>query len=106
MTPYENKPQTIKIFGNKSKTEERHPDSRGQAFLSRAFIEALLSEQDGELISIDVSFWKKESESGTKWMSGQIQKPFKPSEPAMAPQKPRLKDTLPKAPAMDDDDPF
>lgn len=84
---YVPKPNTGTLFNVKEKRGNNWPDIRGDIFASRDLLKSLLN-QDGDLIKISVSAWRKESEKGTKFLSLQIGEPYekKESRPEVDPE--------------------
>lgn len=74
-------------------TENRNPnwpDIRGEIFVSRDLLDTVMK-QDGDLVKISISAWRKESKSGKKYLSLSVSEPYE--------KKPG-----PKADPVDDDD--
>lgn len=82
-------PNNGKLMKNRNKTEDKHPDSKGEIFLSRELLEMLMQEP-GDLIEVKLSAWVKVSQAGNKYLSIQASAPYK-------------KDAAP-VPSSDDDD--
>ena len=57
------------------KTQELQPDVRGDVFLDRAFLKSALESTDDDLIKIQVSGWRKES-NGKKYLSLALSEPY------------------------------
>ena len=89
-------PNSGSLFNAKEKRSPNWPDIRGDIFMSRELMETLL-QQEGDLIKIAVSAWRKEAKSGNKYLSLSVSEPYeKKSEP-----KPQ-----PASSAEDEDVPF
>ena len=76
------KENKLVIFKNKKKSDEKHPDYRGEINVN------------GHLY--DVSLWVAMAKSGEKYFNGSIQEPYKKPEPMPEPeqiQDDRLTDT-------------
>ena len=61
-------PNNGKLMKNRNKTEDKHPDSKGEIFLSRELLELLMKEP-GDLIEIKLAAWIKVSQAGNKYLS-------------------------------------
>jgi len=69
------KPNTGSLFNVKEKRNPNWPDIRGDIFISRDLLENVL-QQDGDLIKIALSAWRKESKTGTKYLSLSVSEPY------------------------------
>lgn len=65
---YELKNNTFSLFGNDKKGNDKSPDWRGKGMI------------DGK--EVRIAIWKRKSASGIEYLSGTIEEPFKPAEPA------------------------
>ena len=91
---YEPKPNKGTLWPNDYKTDEKHPDWKGDIFLDQAMLRRLLSGEP--LLKLSVSGWDNAS-GGKKRISIQASEPFKPSvQPPKPVQSP--------PPPMDDED--
>ena len=63
------------IFNTKEKRTPNWPDVFGEIFMSRDLMETLL-QQEGELIKISVSGWRKQAKTGTKYLSLSVSQPY------------------------------
>ena len=68
-------PNNGKLMKNRNKTEDKHPDSKGEIFLSRELLELLMKEP-GDLIEIKLAAWIKVSQAGNKYLSLQASAPY------------------------------
>jgi len=91
---YEPKPNKGTLWPNDYKTDEKHPDWKGDIFLDQALLRRLLNGEP--LLKLSVSGW--DNTSGAKRrISIQASEPFKPAQsPRPAPPQP--------TPQMDDED--
>ena len=97
---YEPKPNKGTLWPNDYKTDEKHPDWKGDIFLDQALLRRLLNGEP--LLKLSVSGWDNTS-SGKKRISIQASEPFKPAQsPRPAPMQP----TIQPAPMDDEDIPF
>ncbi len=90
MSDFKPYPNTGKLTKNNQKTEDKHPDSRGEIFVTRELLELLMKEP-GDLIEIKLAAWTKVSQAGNKYLSIQVSAPYK-------------KEAAPKPQAADDDE--
>lgn len=91
---YTPKPNSGSLFNVKEKRNPNWPDIRGDIFVSRELLENVL-QQDGDLIKIALSAWRKEAKTGTKYLSLSVSEPY---EKKTEPQK--------QEPQDDEDVPF
>lgn len=72
------------FFANSRKQKESHPDYRGELRVSREVVETLMQQlQSGvQYPLLELSGWKKTSNSGTVYISLQGKKPYKMDAPA------------------------
>ena len=97
---YQQKPNTGTLFQNTSKQSDKHPDRRGQIYLSREFLEKML-EQDSELVVMDISAWENTSAKGVDYLGLSIQAPYvKQAKPEPKPEPKR------ESPPVEDDSDF
>ena len=97
---YEPKPNKGTLWPNDYKTDEKHPDWKGDIFLDQALLRRLLNGEP--LLKLAVSGWDNAS-GGKKRISIQASEPFKPAQsPRPAPMQP----TIQPAPMDDEDIPF
>ena len=75
MTDFKPLPNNGKLTKNTKKTEDKHPDLRGEVFVSRPLLE-LLMKQPGELVEIKLAAWTKISQAGNKYLSLQASAPY------------------------------
>jgi hypothetical protein len=66
------------------KTEDNQPNYKGYLLLDRAMIEALLKDSQGDL-EIDLSLWRRESQSGATILSLQCKAKTQPAAPTLPP---------------------
>ena len=90
MSDFQPYPNTGKLTKNTQKTEDKHPDSRGEIFVTRDLLELLMKEP-GDLVEIKLAAWTKISKAGNKYLSIQVSAPYK-------------KDAAPPPQAADDDE--
>ena len=72
---FEQKANCGALFVNEKRSNPNAPDFRGDLYLDRAFLKARLDNSE-ELIKIQVSAWKKESKTGTKFLSLSASEPY------------------------------
>jgi uncharacterized protein (DUF736 family) len=89
MSDYKPYPNTGSLTKNQRKTEDKHPDLRGDIHVTRDLLQVLMKEE-GELVQISISAWTKMSKAGNKYLSLQASAPYKKEAP--------------KPQALDDDD--
>lgn len=75
MNDYKPNPNTGNLTKNQRKTEDKHPDLRGEVFVSRQLLELLLEKPD-DLIEIKLAAWTKISKAGNKYLSLQASAPY------------------------------
>jgi hypothetical protein len=75
---YEIRPNTGSLFVNEKKTETAQPDFQGKIVISAELIKKLASQ--GDLITFDVSGWKKTTGTGKNLLSLSIKEPYKKAE--------------------------
>lgn len=68
-------PNNGKLMKNRNKTEDKHPDLKGEVFVSRELLELLMKEP-GDLIEIKLAAWTKVSQAGNKYLSLQASAPY------------------------------
>lgn len=72
---YTPKPNSGTLFNVKEKRNPNWPDIRGDIFVSRELLESVM-QQDGDLIKIALSAWRKEAKTGTKYLSLSVSEPY------------------------------
>ena len=90
MSDFQPYPNGGKLTKNTQKTEDKHPDVRGEVFITRDLL-TLLMQEPGDLIEIKLAAWTKVSKAGNKYLSLQVSAPYK-------------KESAPKPQAADDDE--
>lgn len=76
MSDFQPYPNTGKLTKNTQKTEDKHPDTRGEIFVTRDLLELLMKEP-GDLVEIKLAAWTKISKAGNKYLSIQVSAPYK-----------------------------
>ena len=79
MNAFTPNPNSGSLFNVKEKRNPNWPDIRGDIFVSRDLLESVMK-QDGDLVKIAVSAWRKESKSGTKYLSLSVSEPYEKKE--------------------------
>ena len=69
------KPNSGTLFNVKEKRNPNWPDIRGEVFVSRELLESVM-QQEGDLIKMSISAWRKESKTGTKYLSLSVSEPY------------------------------
>jgi hypothetical protein len=78
---YDPKPNTGTLFPNDFKKAENHPDVKGDLFIERDLLNALMIKNPNGLIKISISGWNKESANGKSFVSLSASEPWvKPAE--------------------------
>jgi len=80
MSDYKPNPNTGTLTKNTKKTEDKHPDVRGEIFVSRQLLDLLMNEP-GDLVEIKLAAWTKVSKAGNKYLSLQASAPYKKEQP-------------------------
>jgi hypothetical protein len=86
---------TAALWKNDKKTDDKHPDYRGDGIIDRALLEELLAKGENP-VTISVSLWKNKTKAGQPYLGLSFQKPYD------ADKKPAQK----KIEDEDDDYPF
>ena len=73
---YETKPDNGSLFVNGRKTADSHPDFNGKLLISRALLQKLLAEAQGD-ITIEISAWEKTTKADQIWLSLTCKEPYK-----------------------------
>ena len=63
------------LFNVKEKRNPNWPDIRGEVFVSRELLGSVM-QQEGDLIKMSISAWRKESKTGTKYLSLSVSEPY------------------------------
>ena len=84
---YEPKPNKGTLWPNDYKTDEKHPDWKGDIFLDQALLRRLLNGEP--LLKLSISGWDNTS-SGKKRISIQASEPFKPAQSPRPVQPPPM----------------
>lgn len=78
---YEPKPNTGTLFPNDYKKQDNHPDVKGDLFIDRTLLNALMSKSSDPLVKISLSGWNKSSANGKTFVSLAASEPWvKPAE--------------------------
>lgn len=75
MSTFTPNPNSGSLFNVKEKRNPNWPDIRGEIFVSRDLLGSVMK-QDGDLVKIAVSAWRKESKSGMKYLSLSVSEPY------------------------------
>lgn len=75
MNNYKPSPNFGNLNKNRNKTEDKHPDLKGEVFVSRDLLE-LLMKNPGDLVEIKLAAWTKISKAGNKYLSLQASAPY------------------------------
>ena len=73
---YETKPDNGSLFVNDRKNADSHPDFNGKLIISRALLQKLLAEAQGD-ITIEISAWEKTTKADQIWLSLTCKEPYK-----------------------------
>ena len=87
---YEPKPNKGTLWPNDYKTDEKHPDWKGDIFLDQALLRRLLNGEP--LLKLSISGWDNTS-SGKKRISIQASEPFKSTQPPKPAPPPPMDDS-------------
>ena len=68
-------PNSGTLFNVKEKRNPNWPDIRGEIFVSRELLESVM-QQEGDLIKMSISAWRKEAKTGTKYLSLSVSEPY------------------------------
>lgn len=80
MNDFKPVPNLGKLTKNTKKTQDKHPDLRGEVFVTRELLN-LLMEKPGDLVEIKLAAWTKISQAGNKYLSLQASAPYdKPTQ--------------------------
>jgi len=69
------KVNTGSLWKNDKKTEDKHPDYRGDAVLDKAMLQELIAKGE-DPVTISVSLWKNKTKAGQPYLGVSFQKPF------------------------------
>jgi hypothetical protein len=75
MNTYIPKPNSGSLFNVKEKRNPNWPDIRGEIFVSRDLLETVMQQQ-GDLIKMSISAWRKEAKTGNKYLSLSVSEPY------------------------------
>ena len=75
MNAFTPNPNSGSLFNVKEKRNPNWPDIRGEIFVSRDLLDSVMK-QDGDLVKIAISAWRKEAKSGTKYLSLSVSEPY------------------------------
>ena len=79
MNTFTPNPNSGSLFNVKEKRNPNWPDIRGEIFISRDLLDSVMK-QDGDLVKIAVSAWRKEAKSGIKYLSLSVSEPYEKKE--------------------------
>ena len=79
MNTFTPNPNSGSLFNVKEKRNPNWPDIRGEIFVSRDLLDNVMK-QDGDLVKIAISAWRKEAKSGTKYLSLSVSEPYEKKE--------------------------
>lgn len=68
MNTYVNKPNTGKLWKNKNKTKDKHPDLDGESVIDKDLLMKLINKGENP-VKIKVSAWKNKSKAGEPYLS-------------------------------------
>lgn len=102
---YTPNPNTGTLFHNNRKMSDNHPDMRGDIYLDRSFLRNLLDKVEGDIITVSVSAWNKQSQrTGTEFLSMSISEPFvKKAEPSRYEREPQYAPGVKQSLPVEDD---
>ena len=63
------------LFNVKEKRNPNWPDIRGDIYIARDLLENVMK-QNGDLIKVSLSAWRKESDKGVKYLSLSVSEPY------------------------------
>lgn len=92
MSDFVPNPNSGSLFTVTEKRNPNWPDVRGEIFVSRDLLDTVMK-QDGDLVKISISAWRKESKTGKKYLSLAVSEPYE--------KKPEAK---PEPDPVDDED--
>ena len=103
---YTPNPNTGSLFHNNRKQSDNHPDMRGDLHLDRSFLRGLLDKVEGDLITISISAWNKQSQrTGTEYLSMSASEPFvRKAEPSRYEREPQYATGVKSKIEIDDGD--
>jgi len=81
MNAFTPNPNSGSLFNVKEKRNPNWPDIRGDIFVTRDLLETVL-QQEGDLIKIAISAWRKEAKTGTKYLSLSVSEPYEAKQTA------------------------
>jgi len=90
------KPNTGSLWQNDKKTDDKHPDMRGEAVISKQLMVDLISKGD-DPVKFAVAAWNRTTINGRDYVSITFSEPF-------IPQKKADLEPTPKQQAMPEDD--
>lgn len=94
------KPNSGYLWTNDKKTEDKHPDFRGDGFIDKRLLLDLIAKGD-DPVKISVSLWSGTAKDGRQYWYAGFSEPFVPTKKAEAP-----KPAPQAAPEDDEDVPF
>tara|TARA_E500000318_G_C3563790_1_gene214759 strand:+ start:570 stop:917 length:348 start_codon:yes stop_codon:yes gene_type:complete len=88
MTQQYDKPRSA-LFTNRNKTEENHPDYRGDMELDRATVEHMMRQLDNgaKFAKAEISGWKRQGQNAGPYLSLSIKPPYEKPNQNGAPQQ-------------------
>lgn len=91
MTQQYDKPRSA-LFVNRNKTEEKHPDYKGDIELTREVVEDMLAQLNSgaRFAKAEISGWKRQGQNAGTYLSLSIKKLFKKDGAQRPPQNPAV----------------
>jgi uncharacterized protein (DUF736 family) len=62
-------PNTGSLMPSTNRNSEKSPDFWGEIKVERALLRTLMDKAEGELVTVKLSAWKKESKAGNRFLS-------------------------------------
>lgn len=81
------KPNTGYLWQNDKKTEEKHPDMKGDSVIDKRLLMDLLSKGE-DPVKISVSAWSNTAKDGRPYFYLSFSEPFVPQKKAETPKEP------------------
>lgn len=74
------KPNTGTLWPNDKRTQDTHPNARGDIFIDKQLVKQMLEQAEDGLVQFSISAWTKEL-AGKRAMTLKISEPYRKAEP-------------------------
>lgn len=86
MNDYVTKANTGKLWKNKNKTKDEHPNASGESAIDKQLLMDLIAKGE-DPVKIQVSAWKNKAKNGETYLSLKYSEPFVPEKKAAPAQE-------------------